>query len=198
MITIDRTLERIAERTVENREYWKRNLVQRRSTQESIYGVRFYNELVDATKHFEFHYSIMPSLEYYTRFAFNLQVSTLTEGVEIDPDDFKFEIGNPSTEGDYGEDDPDKGMVDITAELQEQGNDWVDGTGYFPTIDWEDGDEARSAYDILDVCSMLTAEDKDDDVEKILSPGVKLVRISCPVAADVTWIPDIAYTVVNR
>lgn len=195
MITEIQAINRLAERTIQTQEYWKRNLAQRRYTQESIYGVRFYNELTDATKTFEFHFSIMPSLEYYTRFAFNLQVQTLTDGASIDPDDFKFWIGNPSVEKDEEEDEE---MINITPYLLEQGNDWVDGSGYFPSIDWEDGDDARSAYDILDVCSMLTAEDKDDEVDAILTPGVKLVRIKSPVPCDVTWIPDISYTVVNR
>lgn len=192
MISYDQALQQLAERTVENREYWKRNLAQRRSTQESIYGVRFYNELIDTTKTFEFHYSIMPSLEYYTRFAFNLQVTTLNEGASIDPEEFRFWIGNPSSNEDEEE------MVEITPYLLEQGNEWVDGSGYFPSIDWEDGNEARASYDILDVCSLLTADDEDDKVDAILDPGVKLVRIKSPVPCDVTWIPDISYTVVNR
>lgn len=195
-LTYGQALERVAERTIENRENWKRALTQRRSTPTSIYGIRFYNE-IDATKHFEYHFSIMPNLKYFTRFSFRLYVRTLTDGASIDPDTFTFEIGNPSVEGTQ-EGEEEEALIDITDFLMEQDSDWVDGTGYFPAISWEDGDEAGSAYDILDVCSMLTADDRDDDVDAILSPGEKVVKISCPTPCEVTWIPYIEYTTVNR
>lgn len=196
-ITMAQALERVAERTIENRENWKRALLQRRNTPSSIYGIRFYNEL-DAVKHFETHFSIMPSLEYWMRFGFNLHVTTITAGASIDPETFQFEIGNPSVEDEHGQEDTDAGMVDITPYLLEQSNEWVDGTGYFPTINWEDGDEMSAEYNILDVCSMLEAEGRKDESDYILDPGVKLVRISCPTPCNIEWIPDISYTTVNR
>lgn len=195
MITVGQALERVAERTIENRERWKRSLLQRRYTPSSIYGIRFYNEL-DAVKHFETHFSIMPSLLYWMRFGFNLYVTTITPGASIDPDTFKFEIGDPSIEGDQGQEE--EGMVNITPYLLEQSNEWVDGSGYFPTINWEDGNETNSEYNILDVCSMLEAEGRREESDYILEPGVKLVRISCPTPCNIEWIPDISYTTVNR
>lgn len=197
-LTMGQAIERIAERTVENRELLKRTLVQRRNTPTSIYGIRFYNELVGATKHFETHFTVMPSLEYWMRFGFNLNVATIEEGAPIDPFQFTFEIGNPSIEKKDAEDEEDEGMVDITPYLLEQSNEWVDGSGYYPTINWEDGDETSAEYNILDVCSLLEAEGKQDEVDYILEPGVKLVRITSKTPCNIEWIPDISYTTVNR
>lgn len=195
MITMGQAIERLAERTVENREYWKRSLTQRRTGNTAIYGIPFFDEIPNSSKTFECHISILPNLEYFTRFQFKLYVDS--HGQSIDPDTFKFFIGDP--EVDDGQGGTTENLIDITSYLQEQHNDWVDGSGYFPSTSFGDEDsEQNDFYDILDVCGLLTAEDHDDDVDTILSPGNKLVRIKSATPCDVTWIPYIDYSMVNR
>lgn len=189
-LTYEQVLSRIAERTVENRELWRQSLSQRRTGNTAIYGIPFYNELT-ASKKFECHISILTNLEYFTTFKFKLYIANAAG--TIDPDLFTFEIGDP--ENDDGE---PSNMYDITAYLQEQHNEWVDGEGYFPTTSFGDGDEAGDFYDILDVCSLLTASGDTEARDAIASPGNKLVRITSPVACDVTWIPYLDYSMVNR
>lgn len=193
MLSYGQIINRIAERTVENRENWKRSLTQRRTGNNAIYGIPYYDEVSSNNKKFECHISILPNLEYYTRFQFKLYVDS--SGASIDPYQFTFEIGDAEVE-DGGTTRPD--LVDITDYLMEQQNEWVDGTGYFPTTSFGIDEEYRDFYDILDVCGLLWAEDKRDDVEKILEPGNKLVRISSATPCKVTWIPYLDYSTVNR
>lgn len=193
MLSYGQIINRIAERTVENRENWKRSLTQRRTGNNAIYGIPYYDEVSSNNKKFECHISILPNLEYYTRFQFKLYVDS--SGASIDPYQFTFEIGDAEVE-DEGTTRPD--LVDITDYLMEQQNEWVDGTGYFPTTSFGIDEEYRDFYDILDVCGLLWAEDRRDDVEKILEPGNKLVRISSATPCKVTWIPYLDYSTVNR
>ena len=65
--------------------------------------------------------------------------------------------------------------VDITAELIEQHDgDWIDGEGIFPNNRLED---VEDFYDILDVASLLDAQGRTADREKILYPRFKKVEI---------------------
>lgn len=193
MITYGQALRRIAERTVENRENWKRSLTQRRTGNNAIYGIPYYDEVSGNNKKFECHISILPNLEYYTRFQFKLYVDS--NGASIDPYQFTFEIGDAEVE-DGNTTHPD--LVDITDYLMEQQNEWVDGTGYFPTTSFGIDEEYMDFYDILDVCCLKWASNDIDDVKKILEPGNKLVRISSPTPCRVTWIPYLDYSTVNR
>lgn len=194
MITIGKAIEQIAERTVEQREYLKRTLTQRRYTPTNIYGIPFDNELT-SSKRFRCHISVLPNLEYFTRFQFKLYVSNV-QGT-INPNLFKFEIGDPDI---YNSETDTEGenLIDLSAYLEEQQNEWVDGEGWFPTISFGEGDEGDDYYDILDACGLLYAQDRIDDVNAILSPGNKLVQITSPVPCDVSFIPYIDYTTVNR
>ena len=194
MITVSQALERIAERTVESREYLKRTLTQRRNTPTNIYGIPFYNELT-VGKRFQCHISILANLEYFTRFQFKLYIAN-AQGT-INPNLFKFEIGDPDV---YNSETgvEEENLVDISSYLEEQENEWVDGDGWFPSVSFGEGDEGGDYYDILDACSVLYAEGRVDDVNAILSPGNKLVQITSPVPCDVTFIPYLDYTTVNR
>lgn len=194
MITYGQALERIAERTVENRQYMKRILSQRRNTPTNIYGIPFESEVTSA-KTFKCHLSILPNLEYFTRFQFKLYISNV-QGT-IDPEQFTFEMGDPSI---YNEEtqQEEKRIVDLTPYLIEQQNEWVDGEGWFPSISFGDDDEAGDYYDVLDACGLIYAQGDIVDYNAILSPGNKEIIISSNVACDVSFIPYIDYTTVNR
>lgn len=196
MITYGQALERIAERTVENRQYMKRILSQRRNTPTNIYGIPFYSEIDSgANKRFQCHLSILPNLEYFTRFQFKLYVSNV-QGT-IDPNRFTFEIGDPDVYNPDTQREEPK-LVDLSAYLAEQQNEWVDGEGWFPSISFGDGDEAGDYYDILDACGLKYAEGDIEAYEAILSPGNKVITISSNVPCEVAFVPYIDYTTVNR
>lgn len=187
-LTMGQAIERIAERTVENHERWKQALKQRRTEYTDIYGIPYENELKGtAEKTAEFHIRISPDLEYYERYQFKLVVS----GAETAISKFRIWIGTPESA------DEEENLVELTPYFQEQSVEWVTGNGYFPEDD--DGDsDAGAFYDVLDACSLLTAEDRDDDVDTILEPGNKIIRIKSDVACDVTYQLFLKYSTVNR
>ena len=190
MITFSSALEQIAERTVENREHWKRSLTQRRTEYTDIYGIPYENELKGvAEKTAQFHIRISPDLEYFERFQFKLSVSNAATAIGT------FRIWIIAVDSD--EPESDWKQVELTPYLEEQSVDWVTGNGYYPEED--DGDsDAGAFYDVLDACSLLTAQDKDDDVNTILEPGTKIIRIKSDTACDVTLQLVLKYSTVNR
>lgn len=189
-LTLGQALERLAERTSENRDRWKQSLKQRRTEYTDIYGIPYENELKGAAeKTAEFHIRISPDLEYYERYQFKLVVSNAESTINT----FRIWIVQPDS--DIPPEDWEK--VELTDYLEEQSVEWVTGNGYFPEDD--DGDsDAGAFYDVLDACSILTAEDKDDDVETILSTGNKIIRIKSDVSCDVTLQLFLKYSTVNR
>lgn len=196
MITYSEALERIAERTVDNRQYMKRVLTQRRNTPTNIYGIPFYSEIDSgANKRFQCHLSILPNLEYFTRFQFKLYISNV-QGT-INPNLFKFEIGDPDVYDPETQEEKSV-LIDLSDYLAEQQNEWVDGEGWFPSISFGDGDEAGDYYDILDACGLIYAQDDIDGYNAILSPGNKVIIISSNVPCEVAFIPYLDYTTVNR
>lgn len=189
-LTLGQALERLAERTSENRDRWKQSLKQRRTEYTDIYGIPYENELKGAAeKTAEFHIRISPDLEYYERYQFKLVVSNAESTINT----FRIWIVQPDS--DIAPEDWEK--VELTDYLEEQSVEWVTGNGYFPEDD--DGDsDAGAFYDVLDACSILTAEDRDDDVETILSTGNKIIRIKSDVSCDVTLQLFLKYSTVNR
>lgn len=195
MITAGQAIERLAENTYENKQRWKQALKQRRTEYTDIYGIPMVSELNSNTA-FEYHVAISTDLEYYERFQFKLFVKA---NGSIDPDGFTFAIGRPGTAGDP---DDTRDLVDISAYLEEQTGEWVDGSGYFPEEDIGT-DVSGSFYDVLDAVGMIMAEDRDqedkeDDMNAILNPGNKIVRIESDTPCEVMFIPYIKYSTVNR
>lgn len=190
MITMGQAIERLAERTSENRERWKESLRQRRTEFTDIYGIPYEDELQGVSeKKAQFHIRISPDLEYYERFQFKLVVS----GAQSSIGSFQVKVIAP----DPDEPESDWAKVNLTDYLEEQSVDWVTGNGYFPESD--DGDsDAGAFYDILDACSLLTAEGKDDDVDTILEPGNKIIQINSDTACDVILQLFLKYSTVNR
>lgn len=193
MITYGQALTKVAERTYDNREYMKRILTQRRNTPTNIYGIPFDSE-IDSQKRFQCHISILPNLEYFTRFQFKLYVDNV-QGT-INPNLFKFEIGDPVAFNEQTQQE-ESIIRDLTPYLEEQQNEWVDGAGWYPSISFND-DEAGDYYDVLDACGLLYAENDIEGYDAILSSGNKVIIISSNVPCDISFIPYISYTTVNR
>lgn len=157
-IGIDEALNRIAERTSDNRQSIKKSRFQRRTEFPDTYGVPFYAES-DENNEAKFYISLPPKYIYLLRFQFKLHVQTL------------------DTSGDGGFSIKMHG-VDITDLLIEQEDgEWIDGEGLYPTNALEDDEDF---YDILDAATVLYNGDADDqaNAEKLLKPGFKPMVIS--------------------
>lgn len=208
MITAWKAINILAERAYDNRKQLKQARRQRRTEFVDIYGVPMPMPFVkeeNGENIYETRLYVSLDLEYWERFQFKLEVECGDN--TIDPDDFKFLIG---------ESDPIDASVkpiDISAYLESQNGIWIDGSGYYPAdeiVDETDeddeeevADEAGYFFDILDACSLLWAEGESDTgkktlVNEITRAGTKIVQVKCPIECDVTFIPFIKYSTINR
>lgn len=188
---IGTAVNRIAERTYESRRLWGQSMRQRRTEYTDVYGIPYTSE-IESNKKFIYRILISPDLEYYERFQFKLHVEA---NGKIDPDLFRLEMTDTET---YDDDDYD--WVDLSPYFAEQQNEWVDGTGYFPTEAIGET-ESNDFYDILDACGMVALEDKANGTDRksmLLNAGSKLIRISSPVKCDVTLTLVLKYSTINR
>lgn len=199
-------VNRIAEKTYENKQLWGQAMRQRRTEYTDVYGIPYRSEL-QSNKTFEYHIMISPDLEYYERFQFKLYVETKTEGATIDPDEFVLRMTDTST---YDEDTGKYEWVDLSPYLMEQQDEWPDGSGYFPSEPIGSND-LRDFYDVLDACGIIELEDEqteqstktvipDEERRKtmLLEPGNKLIQIKSPTNCDVTLILVLKYSTINR
>lgn len=156
-IGIDEAINRIAERTSENRDSIRKSRFQRRTEYTDLYGVPFYAES-DEKNEAKFYISVSPDLVYFMRFQFKLHIQ---------------ESGS-SGDGDF---EVSMNGVDITNYLIEQADGlWIDGEGLYPT---NGGSEDEDYYDILDVATVMYNEDGDSqaNARALLKPGFKPMKI---------------------
>lgn len=195
MITYQQAINRIAERTYENRTLWKQAIDQRRSTFVDIYGVPFEFKYIgrkNGMYRYETHVSISPDFIYYERFLFKLEVHTSST-----IDDF---------EVDYGflpDDQSNPRLVDITDYLIAQSGDldnWIDGDGFYPT-EAEDEETPYEAdfFNMLEVCDSLMAEGNEAYKNRIVRSGMHIMQIQSDVQLDsVTMLLYMKYSALNR
>ena len=195
MITYEQAINRIAERTYENRTLWKQAIDQRRSTFVDIYGVpyefKYMGHDSDGYK-YQTHVSISPDFIYYERFLFKLEVHT---GSTIND----FEV-------DYGflpDDESHARLVDVTDYLVAQNgdlSDWIDGDGFYPTEAEEDETPYEADFfNMLEVCDSLMAEDRESDKNKIVRSGMHIMQIVSDVQLDsLTMLLYMKYSALNR
>lgn len=214
--TYDEILNRLAERTSDNTKQLRRGVQQRRNGMEDLYGVMFSadgDEDAPAT----FYISLSPDMVYLQRFAFkfvikpfattvkggsspatvivdntNLLVNNETGQIEPNPHTHltlphthNMTSGKTfiDTTSDYWRVRIDG--IDITAYLIEQhGGQWIDGEGIYPNGDLV---SQGGFYDILDVASMMIADGRKAQAEKMLEPRFKKVEIisDAPFSIDV-------------
>lgn len=179
---IGTAINRIAERAYDSRELMGQSLRQRRTEFTDIYGIPYYSE-IDSDKTFQCHIGMPFDLEYYMRFQFQLIVNT---DYEIDPDRFYFYMTDAETYDQGAYDGEDYLWVDLSPYLIEQtADDWVNGAGYFPS----DGSNENDYYDILEACSLLVAEGKEEIKDMLLRNGNKIIKIKSPVKANIIFKP---------
>lgn len=83
--------------------------------------------------------------------------------------------------------------IDVTAYLMAQfDGQWISGEGVYPSA------SDLSSYDILEVASVMAAEGKIENINKLLSPGYKKVEITSDAPFQVTLVNYLKYSHINR
>lgn len=181
MISYDKALSAVAERTVSNHQDISQRKKQRRTGFVDLYGVESFRSV---TNEADFYYSVSLDVEYFERFQFKLVVddSTAIGNVEI-------WVSKPaSTEP----------PINLTPYLMEQHGSWITGDGIYPTDDITEASEWNDFYDILDACGLLyVSEDADLVDEQILSSGLHKFTIK-GLTANVSLILYMKYSHINR
>lgn len=185
----------LSEKVVDNSQQLKRGIHQRRNGMEDLYGVCFSAHAAEADEstgryNARFYISLSPDYVYLHRFAFKFVIMpSITEDED------------PSTGRDW------RVLIagkDITPYLKEQQglsptDPLFEGEGIYPSNKLEDTRE--DFYDILDVVSVMIAEDTEESreaAEAIMKPYFKSVVISStkPFSVDAYFYTK--YSTVNR
>lgn len=183
-MTLDQVLNRLAEKTTDNTKQLRKGVQQRRNAMEDLYGIMF---SVDSNSNnvARFYVSLSPDCIYLQRFAFKFVIKPYRNEQRTTSDDFTVRIAN----------------VDITDYLTEQHDgDFIDmsdswGESVFPSTSPTD------FYDILDVCSLMIAEDTEESLanaEAILKPEFKEVEIISDAPFSCQAYLYIKYSALNR
>ena len=213
-ISYDKYLNMLSERIVDNSRQLKRTVHQRRNGMEDLYGVCFTSN-GDANNPATFYVSLSPDYVYLERFAFKFVIKPFATTIKggsspatVIVDNTELLVNNNiiepnphthltlphthnmtsgktfiDTTSDYWRVRIDG--IDITAYLIEQhGGQWIEGEGIYPNGDLV---SQGGFYDILDVASMMIADGREAQAEKILEPRFKKVEIisDAPFSTDV-------------
>ena len=224
-ITYEKAIKRIAERTADNRDKLKRSTEQRRNNVVDLYGIPFTSQ-GDRGVPADFYVSVSPDLVYLQRFSFKVGIEpfmSTTVGastdavVEVNETDLSVSKNNitpnphkhttkahshnivsgavitHTTASDFR---IRMAGIDITPYLMEQqGGEWISGEGIFPNNRLEDEEDL---YDILDVASVMSAEGREEDAEKLLKHGLKRIQITSNAPFKATLYVYLKYSNVNR
>lgn len=204
IMTYESFLNRLAEKTYDNTKQLRRGVQQRRNGMEDLYGVMFSAD-GDAENPATFYISLSPDYVYLQRFAFKFVIKpfattikggTSSATVDVNPTSLGVSGSNitpnphdhstvphthniisgkafvPTTSKYWRVKIAD---VDMTPYFQEQhGGAWISGEGIYPNNRLED---VEDFYDVLDACSLMIADGRQADVEKVLRSEFKKVEI---------------------
>ena len=224
LMTINEYMNMLSERTVDNTKRLKRGVTQRRNGMEDLYGICF-SAYGDSVTPASFYISLSPDYVYLQRLAFKFVIKpfvttvkgatdSATVGVDatgLYPDGAGGVIPNPHTHGTQPHThNIIDGVafihttstewrvriagIDITPYLiEQQDGAWITGEGIFPNDRLED---VRDFYDILDVASVMMAEGRDADANKLISPNFKKVEIvsNAPFGVDAYYYTKVSTT----
>lgn len=220
-MTIDKAINRIAERTFDNTETIRQMKKQRRNQVVDIYGMEFTRQGgpgAPAT----FYISISPDMIYLERFEFKLiiqpfltttGVSTSSATVTVDETSLQIQNGqispNPHKHNvttHTHSTSPGASLtpvsntaftvsiegIDVTPYLMAQYGSWIDGEGVYPSIKIDED------YDILEVASDFIAEDRKDDADALTRAGYKKVEVTGDKLFSVTLVLYCKFSHINR
>lgn len=181
IVTIDEILNGLSERTRDNTRQLRHSNTQRRNGMEDLYGIGF-SASGDGEKSSNFYISLSPDYVYIQRFAFKFVIEPF-EGTA--PTSWQITIAG----------------VDITPYLEEQqgSSPLFTDAGIYPNSDLTEYQE--NFYDILDVCSVMIAEDTEESIEnakKILKPKFKKVEIKANAPFNLDAYLYLKYSNTNR
>lgn len=180
-ITVENAISRVAERASDNATELRKSRLQRRTEFTDLYGVPFYAESVynesNDVHEAKFYISVSPDLVYFMRYQFKLFIQKSAA-----PDDGDFHIVMNG--------------VDITDYLIEQEDGmWLDAEGLYPTNAVEG---VEDFYDILDVASVMYNEGNTDNVNKLLNPGFKTMKVTSTDSFKITMYLYMKYSVTGK
>ena len=225
LMTYTEYMNRLSERTIDNTRQLKKSVTQRRNGMEDLYGVCFSAE-GDANNPASFYISLSPDFIYLHRLAFKLVIKPFTTTIQGATESATVTVDNRSLSTDGSSITPNphnhgtqphshnviNGMafvpttsstwqikvagVDISAYLREQqGGAWISGQGIYPNNRLED---VEDFYDILDVASVMFAEGRDADANKLIAPEFKEISIGSNAPFGVDLYMYVKYSSVNR
>lgn len=174
-LTYGEALQRVAERTVDNRKDIKRKNLQRRTNFTHSYGSPYWVRS-DGTSPARVYISIPPDLDRWMRYEFKIVLE------KTNANDFTITMRGSGVE------------IDATPYfMAQQDGAWIDGEGVYPTTELdEDGN-----YDVLQLICDLEAEGHPD-AQKLINPGLKVIEISSASAFEATMLMYVNYSHVNR
>lgn len=196
--TLQSAIDILAERTHDN----KRNIAekdrQRRNQIVDLYGVD-YSRNSNKDNEAILYISISPDLVYYERFQFKLYIEEGTTATDFQIFVKSRYYRNPDTDA-Y-----ETKLIDVTPYLQAQfDGEWIEGgrENAYPNnriVEPADTDTApASAYDLLEVASMMYAEGREDLAEAILIPEHKEIVIKADAEFFAALVLYLKYSHLNR
>lgn len=224
-MTLDRWMNRIEERVAKNKQDISQKNKQRRTGFVDLYGIE-YTRQGDAGSDAKFYISVSLDLVYYERFQFKLYIQPFTSTVESGTESATVTVDNTSLSVSNNNITPNPhrhttqphshnvvsgiSLVHTTADdfeilvddveitdylISQHDGDWIDGEGLYPNGSLE---EDKGFYDILEVATVMQSEGRDADVEKLLKPGFKEIKIKSNAPFQVTLINYLKYSHLNR
>lgn len=224
-ITYEQALNRIAERTYENRKQLKKDIDQRRTGFVDVYGDEFTRQ-GDANNSAKFYVSVSNDLVYFERFQFKLYVQPFVTTVAGGTDSANVIVNNTNLSVNNNNITPNPhrhsteahthnlisgiSLVETTATdfrvkihgnditaylIEQQSGEWIDGQGLYPSNKLDD---ITDFYDVLEVASMANAMGQTELAESLLKPEFKLIEITGNAPFQVSMYLYMKYSHLNR
>lgn len=182
-LTLQKYLDRIAARVVDNKQKIERDLLQRRDQITDIDGME-YTRNGGPGAPAVFYMDISRDMIYLSRFGFKLLLSPFTMLsptqdpiiVPVDKSGFRIKVDD----------------VDVSPYLAAQYDGWIGGVGIYPST------RAGDIYDLLEASSDMRAKGEIELAEKIVRPGFKKIELSGTSLFTAILRPTCTFSHVNR
>lgn len=210
LYTQEEAIEKLSQVALANTKDRRKKNRQRRNQVTELYGIP-YIAVGDNGAPASVHIPVSPSMIYYERFSFKIQIKPFTSTVQggtgaatVDVNDTSLSVSGSSitpNPHDHSTSPHSHNLIsgvsishttasdfrvylegiDITPYLMAQYGTWISGEGIYPS------DTIERDYDILEVISDLKAEGRDAEADRLARAGWKPLEItsSSPFAAEI-------------